>query len=168
MKRSTIIEAVALVVLVIGGTAAYSVLSSNAHGTVTIGIKDQPVQSVAHIYLTISNIELQGNGNITTTYQSGPTTFDLLSLVNVTKMLGDVSVNSGNYTMIRFNVTSAVASIAGRNITLNVPSNEVKVPIHFEIGPGKTTTIIIDITADNTLISTSLNFRPVVTGQVQT
>ena len=45
-------------------------------------------------------------------------------------------------------------------------SLQVKVPISFEIKSGKTTTIVLDITADETLISASNNLRPVVTGQV--
>ncbi len=167
-KRSAIITLILLVVLVLGVTGAYYGLSSSAYGTVSIGVKDQPVQSITHLYLTMSNIELQGNGNSTSTFQSGSiTSFDLLSLVNVSKMLGNESVHPGNYTMIRFTIVSAVASIGGKNVTLNVPSNEVKVPIHFEITSGKVTTIILDITADNTQISSSMNFRPVVIGQVQ-
>ncbi len=167
MKNSTIIAVILVTVIIIGGAGAYYALSSSAYGTLSIGIKDQPVQSVSHVYLTISGIELQGTGNSTTTYQSGSTSFDLLSLVNVTKMLGGVSIHSGNYTMIRFTVVSAVATIGGKNVTLNVPSGQVKVPMQFQISPGKTTTIFLDIAADNTLISTSSNFRPVVTGQVQ-
>jgi Domain of unknown function (DUF4382) len=168
-KRSTTITLIVLVMLIAGGAGAYyGLFSSSAYGTVSIGIKDQPVQSISHLYLTISNIELQGNENSTSTFQSGSTSsFDLLSLVNVSKMLGSASVRPGNYTMIRFTVVSAIASIAGQNVTLNVPSDEVKVPIHFEITSGKVTTIILDITADNALISSSMNFRPVVTGQVQ-
>ncbi len=60
-------------------------------------------------------------------------------------------------------MTSAVATVAGANMTLNVPSDQVKAPLHFQIQPGKTTTVVLDVTADMTHISASGNLRPVVT-----
>jgi len=65
--------------------------------------------------------------------------------------------------MIRFTVSSAVATIAGVNSTLNVPSGEVKLPVQFQVKSGETTRIVVDITADMTNISASGNLRPVVT-----
>ncbi len=162
--------AVIIAVLVIGAAGigvylAFGFLSSG-EGTVAIGIKDSPIGSVSHVYLAISGIELQGNGNSTASYQTGLQKFDLLSLVNVTKMMGNVNVPAGNYTMIRFTIDSAIATIGNTNVTLNVPSGELKVPVQFQVQSTKTTTIVLDITADQTEISASNNLRPVVTPQI--
>jgi len=162
MQRSTVI-AIVLVIVIMASAVVYFEFAPVGNGTLSIGLTDAPAQGVSHIYLTISNIELQGQGNSTTTYNQGSTQFDLLALVNVTKMLGNISVPSGNYTMIRFTVTSAVATLDDSNVTLRVPSEEIKVPLHFQIQSGKTTTIVLDITADETNISKSGNLRPVVT-----
>jgi hypothetical protein len=77
-------------------------------------------------------------------------------------MLGSTKVPAGNYSVIRFTVSSAVATISGKNVTLKVPSGKIKVPLNFQIKAGATTTVVLDITADMTNISASGNLRPVV------
>jgi Domain of unknown function (DUF4382) len=166
---STLALIIAVVVIGAAGIGVYLAFGSlpSGNGTVAIGVRDSPLGSVSHVYLAISGIELQGTGNSTTaTYQAAQEKFDLLSLVNVTKMMGNVNVPAGNYSMIRFTIVSAVATIGNTNVTLNVPSGQVKVPIPFQVKSEKTTTIVLDITADQTEISASNNLRPVVTSQV--
>ena len=162
--KTPAVAAILVVIAVVVGVVAAALLTSPG-GTLLIGVKDAPVGgSVTHIYLTISDITLQGSGNSSSTYKVNSTSFDLLKLTNITKMLGKDSVPTGNYTMIRFSVTGAVATVSGSNVTLNVPSGEIKVPLRFEISSGKTTTVVLDITADMTAISASNNLRPTVTG----
>ncbi len=162
MRRSTVTALIIVVLLLAVGLVVYQI-SRGGTGTVAIGVTDAPLGTVSHIYLTVSGIELQREGNSTASYYAGSASFDLLSLVNVTKMLGSTSIPAGNYTMIRFEVASAVATIAGANVTLNVPSGQEKVPVHFRVESGKTTTIVLDITVDMTNVSASGNLRPVVT-----
>lgn len=164
MKTSTVVAAAVLVVVVVAGVVAAMFLIAPS-GNLVIGVKDAPsTGSVSHIYLTITDMTLQGSGNSSTTYKVNATTFDLLKLTNVTKMLGKDSVPAGNYTMVRFRVTAAKATVSGNNVTLTVPSGEIKVPFHFTVASGKTTTVVLDITADMTAISASNNLRPTVTG----
>ncbi len=164
LKTSILVAAAAVVVIVAVGVIAAVFLMSPS-GNLVVGVTDAPsTGAVTHIYLTITDLTLQGSGNSSTTYKVNATTFDLLALTNVTKWLGKNSVPAGNYTMIRFSVTKAIATVSGTNETLNVPSGEIKVPIHFTIAAGKTTTVLLDITADMTAISASQNLRPVVTG----
>jgi uncharacterized protein DUF4382 len=160
--RASLVVVAVIVVAAIGVGAFY--LLNRPTGTLVMGVTDSPpaTSNVTHVYLTITGIMLQGPaGN--TTYNLSSTQFDLLKLTNVTKFLGTNKIPVGNYTMVRFNVSSAIATISGVNVTLTVPSGEVKVPIHFEVQSGKTTTVVLDITADMTNISVSHNFRPVVT-----
>ncbi len=165
MQTKIVAVVIAVVVIVVAGVAATTLLAPSS-GSLIVGVKDAPSgSSVTHIYLTITDIVLQGSGNASVNYKVNATTFDLLALQNVTKMLGKDSIPAGNYTMVRFGITSAVATVSGANVTLTVPSGEVKVPMHFTIASGKTTTIVLDIAADMTAISTSQNLRPVVTGQ---
>ena len=163
MKQTTV--AGILVIAVVAVAVVAAVLLASPSGSLVIGVKDAPsTGAVTSIYLTITDITLQGSGNSSTNYKVNATTFDLLKLSNVTKMIGKNSVPVGNYTMVRFSVTSAVATISGKNVTLTVPSGEIKVPVHFSIASGKTTTVVLDITADMTAISASGNLRPTVTG----
>lgn len=152
-----------IAVVAVGAMAAIYLMSPS--GSLVIGVKDAPsTGSVTHIYLTITDLTLQGSGNSSTTYKVNATSFDLLKLTNVTKMLGKESVPAGNYTMIRFSVTKSIATVSGANVTLTVPSGEIKVPMHFTVASGKTTTVVLDITADMTAISASHNLRPTVIG----
>lgn len=152
-----------MAVVIVVAAGGYILLSSRPSGTLVLGVTDSPIVSgVTHVYLTITNVEFQGNGNATVPYKVNSTQFDLLRLVNVTKMIGSNKVPAGNYTMVRFTVTSAMATISGANVTLTVPSGEVKVPLHFQVYSGKTTSLVLDISADMTNISASHNFRPVV------
>jgi len=163
LKTLTIAVAVLIMVVVVGVVAA--LLLSSPGGSLVIGVKDAPsTGAVTHVYLTITDLTLQGSGNSSTSYKVNATTFDLLKLTNVTKMLGKNSVPAGNYTMVRFSVTKAIATVSGSNVTLTVPSGEVKVPVHFTVKSGKTTTVVLDIVADMTAISASHNLRPTVTG----
>ena len=158
------VAAVVLIAVVAAGVVTAVFLMAPT-GSLVIGVKDAPSSgAVSHIYLTITDMTLQGSGNASTTYKVNATTFDLLKLTNVTKMLGKDSVPAGNYTMVRFSVTKAIATVSGSNVTLTLPSGEIKVPFHFTVASGKTTTVVLDITADMTAISASQNLRPTVTG----
>ncbi len=163
--KTWILAAIALVVIV-GAIGASMLLTSRPTGKLVIGVTDSPINSdVTHIYLTISDIKLQGDGNSTVSYKINATTFDLIQLDNVTKMLGNNSIPVGNYTMIRFTVVSAKATISGVNVSLTVPSGEIKVPLtdqQLQVKSGMTTTVVIDITANSTNISASKNLSPVV------
>lgn len=166
LKNTILIVVVAAVVVALVG-ATVAVLLSPSGGSLVVGVEDAPsAGAVSHVYLTITDITLQGPGNSSVSYKVNATSFDLLALQNVTKMLGKNSVPPGNYTMVRFGVTAAVATVSGTNVTLTVPSGQIKVPMHFTIASGKTTTIVLDIAADMTAISASHNLRPVVTGRV--
>lgn len=162
MKTSTG-AAAAVVVAAIIISAAYLTTQLGGSGTLAIGFTDAPVGNVSHIYLTMTDVQLDGPGNTSVNFRVNSTSFDLLSLLNVTKMMGSNSVPAGNYTMIRFTITSATATIAGSNVTLKVPSGQVKLPLSFQVSSGKTTTVVVDVTADMTNISASGNLRPVVT-----
>ncbi|MDG6911272.1 MAG: DUF4382 domain-containing protein [Nitrososphaerota archaeon] len=164
--RATIAAvAIAVVAIVVVGAAAVVSLTAPS-GSLVVGVKDAPsTGAVSHIYLTITDITLQGSGNSSTTFKVNATTFDLLALQNVTKLLGKDSVPDGNYTTVRFGITRAIATVSGTNVTLTVPSGQIKVPMHFTVASGKTTMIVLDITADMTAISASNSLRPTVTGE---
>ena len=165
-RKSTLYLALAIIVIIVAasGVALYYG-SIGSMGTLSVQVKDA-TSNVSNLYLTISNIELQGSGNSTTTFKTSSITFDLLALVNVSKILGNDSVPAGNYTMIRFTIVSAVATVSGVNETLTVPSGQMKVPTQFQVASGKTTVIVLEINPGQINISASRNLRPVVTPHV--
>jgi hypothetical protein len=69
--------------------------------------------------------------------------------------------------MIKMHVKSANATYADGNTTdLDVPSEHIKVIIHFEIVKGETTTVLIDMQADSVAVSHSKKLKPVLKATV--
>jgi len=64
-------------------------------------------------------------------------------------------------------ITTANATFAdGRILNLTVPPEHIDVIVHFEIKPGASTTVILDMQADWVAISQSGNLRPVLKATV--
>ena len=125
-------------------------------GTLSVKVTDAPVPDLRHLNLTINKVEVSNEtGNWETLPISGGALyFDLLKLQNVTKDLSIGEIPIGNYTKIRMQIVTANATLAdGRNIPLNVPSGHIDIKTHFEIQPGKMTSLIIDIIVDRIKIA---------------
>ena len=169
-KLSHVAIAVTINAILVAGafTGVHYFASGTSTGLVSVGFEGAPVSGVSHIYLTVTEVDFQGGENTTdAVYLTSPTTFDLLSLVNVTRMLGQVSIAPGHYNMVRFVVTSAVATISGKNVTLKLPSGEEKVPVQFYVVSGLTTSVVLSISPDGTQIVHNHILRPVATGAVE-
>jgi len=126
--------------------------SQSGQGTLSIMLTDPPVtpSGVTAVYVTYSNImvHISDAGN-----QSGwhsvnsQGSINLLGSVNVSQTLGTVSVPSGYYNLIRFNLTSAKVTYYGSNFTAFVPSSELTVRIvgGLEVNSSKPSAAIIDL-----------------------
>jgi len=65
--------------------------------------------------------------------------------------------------MIKMHVKTANATYTNGNTTdLDVPSEHIKVIIHFEIAKGETTAVLIDMQTDWVAVSHSKKLRPVL------
>jgi len=125
-------------------------------GTLVVKVTDAPVPDLEHLNLTINKVEVS---NETGSWKSLPISggslyFDLLKLRNVTKDLAIGEIPVGNYTKIRMQIVTANATLSdGSTLTLNVPPGHIDIQVHFEIKPGKTTSLIIDIVVDKIKIA---------------
>jgi len=173
-----------LAILIIGGIAAAgfkiptlrlpSIGQTANEGTLVLLVTDAPVRDLKHLNITIDSFEIHRNDTdewINLTIQDGQISFDLLALKNgnLTEEAATETVPEGNYTMIRMHIVEGLeftnATLDdGTAIPLNVPSEKIKIPVHFEIEAGQTTSIILDITADSVNIASNPehNLRPVV------
>jgi len=145
-------------------------------GTLKILVTDAPIRDLKHLNITIDSFEVHRNETdewLTIRIEDGRASFDLLALKNgnITEEAAVDTIPAGNYTMIRMHVVEGLeftnATIddeASTVIPLNVPSEKIKIPVHFEIKAEETTTVILDITADSVHIASNPehNFRPVV------
>ena len=105
--------------------------------------------------------ETDGGGWITVV---GSKTIDLIQVKGVNDLLGETSLAPGKYTQIRLSISSATAVIDGVSHTLTIPSGTLKFVHPFEIENNKTTSLIIDFNADNSIVKAEDKYilKPVV------
>lgn len=150
--------------------------SPSTTGTLVIKVSDKPTANLTQLFLTIDCVSAhrKGDGNDTWVDLAfvnnlSEVTFDLLLLQNVTMDLSITEIPPGNYTQIRMHVKAANATYEdGHTDVLRVPSEDLKVIIHFTINVGQTRTLLIDIVPDKIHISHSKNFSPVVKAKIIT
>ena len=141
-------------------------------GTLKVMLTDAPVE-LEYLNVTISSLSLQReeNGEESWVEIAPPfvtdepnVTVNLLELVNVTRDIATVEVDSGNFTKIRLEVEEAIAKRVGAVDweEVRVPPEHMDIIVHFEIEDGETIILLIDVTAEWIAISQSGNLRPVL------
>ena len=113
-------------------------------GTLSIMLTDPPVTppGVTEVYISYANIEVHVSnaGNQTGWYPvNAKGTIELLGTVNVSQTLATVSVKSGDYNLIRFNLTSAEVTYDSANYTAFVPTSTLTVRIVGGVEVNSTT-----------------------------
>jgi len=161
-KRATLVGAIAL--LLATALIATAVLTGSLPGTqhvntsksgvgsLSIMLTDPPATpaGVTKVYVSYSNfgIHVSGAGNKSGWYPINTAgSIELLGTVNFSQTLGTVSVSTGVYNMIRFNLTSAKVTYNGANYTAFVPRSELIVPIvgGVHVNDSKLSATIIDL-----------------------
>ncbi len=174
-SRRRIVLAVVLVLVVVGAVAG---VLFEAPSNTQISIRDPPQQSygptIQGIYVTFTSIEVHvanaHNDSGWTTITTS-TTINLLTVLNVSKVLGKASVPPGKYTELRFNVSKVVVAISGLNVTFTIPSGSLKVPITgggFQAYGALTVNVELDLSFRTTEIlnNTTSTLNPVATAKV--
>ena len=170
--------AVVLAVLTILAGGAY-LFYATAH--VSLSIADPPPQpyspSITAITITFTKIEIHAAGGDNnsgwhTLMTSG--SVNLLTVLNVSKVLGVSNLPAGKYDEIRFFASQAVITINGVDITYTIPSagqTGFKVPITgggFQVMGGLSASLQLDLAFKNSEIigNTNLTLTPVATATV--
>ncbi len=170
--------AVILAVLAISAAGGYLLY---APAPVTLRLTDPPPQSydssITSITVTFTKIEIHsaGAGNDSgwhTIMTSG--TVDLLTVLNVSKVLGTASIQAGKYTEIRFFISQTIITISGVSVPYSVPSaNQTgfKVPITgggLQVTGGLSASVQLDLAFRNSEIMNNVNLTltPVATATV--
>ncbi len=142
-------------------------------GTLVVMLTDAPV-NLTRLDVTLDSISAhrQGYGNETWVDLAfvesvSEVSFNLLALQDVAMNLSLTEIPPGNYTMIKMHVKAANATDVEGNVTvLDVPSEHIKVIVHFEVVAGEDTAVLIDMEADWVAISKSGKLRPVLKATV--
>ncbi|MEM4157787.1 MAG: DUF4382 domain-containing protein [Candidatus Methanomethylicaceae archaeon] len=73
---------------------------------------------------------------------------DLTSVVNVSKTIGQGTLQAGKYNLVRFQVIQAIVTIRGVNFTAEVPPDKITIAITgggVQVNQGQTSYLVIDI-----------------------
>jgi hypothetical protein len=161
-----------------GGSGNSSGGTTAALGSLTIMMKDKPVQDADQIWVKISNIVVHMADplefiEVSSTEQS----FDLLELKNNPTALVSADLEAGHYNQIHMDVVEGSIVFhedngqGGFNVLtydLKIPSNEIKMTVQFYIEQSGQAEITLDFDAEESIKVTqqgkkdSYKLRPVI------
>lgn len=120
----------------------------------------------ADVYLTnIKAHKVSDNVSEWITISDNISSFNLMDVIGVEKVLTAVKAKAGSFTQIRMDVTKVeVVTTAGDNITAEVPSGELKIVRPFNVEGGVKTVLTLDFDGEKSVIVTGKKalFKPVV------
>ncbi len=122
-------------------------------GTLAAQITDPPnvPAGVNHVYISYTDIKvhLADAGNQSGWYTvANAGQLDLMSVLNVRETLGSATVQSGDFNLVTFDISSAKVTYNGVNYTAYVPANKITVPIAdggVQVQAGTSTGFVINI-----------------------
>lgn len=79
---------------------------------------------------------------------------DLLQFVNVSKVLGEKTLDAGTYTQIRLKIDSGTITVDGTDYSLTVPSGVLKLNRGFVLVPNETRMLTLDFNVEKSVVST--------------
>ena len=152
--------------------------SSTGQATLIIAVKDAPKikdgGTITRLLLTISEVSVQKAAPNQTIAQSDeevsateseetdtagwitvmnePQTVDLLQFVNVSKVLGQKTLDAGTYTQIRLKIDSGTITVDGTDYPLTVPSGVLKLNRGFVLVPNETRMLTLDFNAEKSVV----------------
>jgi len=90
---------------------------------------------------------------------------DLLQFVNVSKVLGEKTLDAGTYTQIRLKIDSGTITVDGTDYSLTVPSGVLKLNRGFVLVPNETRMLTLDFNVEKSVVSTGSDkymLKPVI------
>jgi hypothetical protein len=152
MKTKMVLIVGVLVALVtIIGVFSYSTYE---YGTLVVKMTDPPDHwgPASNVYIHYSEIMIHkaqaGNeSGWSTVVESG--WIELSTAVNVSKTIGQKSLQAGKYNLVRFQILDSIVTVEGKNYTATVGSGEITISITeggIRVNAGQTAYLVIDIT----------------------
>jgi hypothetical protein len=134
-------------------------------GFLKLTLKDRPIAEAQNVFVTINQVSVHkecedpNDRDFIVIYDNpAGLKVDLLALKNTPATLVSATLEAGKYNQIRMSVVSGEIVFpsnppGGEGIpyALEVPSDEIKVPVHFDIEAAGTTDIILDFDAEKSI-----------------
>lgn len=183
MKAALTVALALAALLAVAGVAGYAFVShgtassatpaaapgSTGMGTLDVSIQDAPAANFSHVYVTFDQIAVHpadaGNASDWQTMNLTLRTIDLAAVQNVPQIIGNASLQVGEYTQLRIVVKSAEGVMTnGEKVNFTVPSGELMTADPFNITLGQTTSLTIDIDLARSIVQAGSTwiFTPVL------
>lgn len=143
---------------------------ANTPGQLQIRVTDAPLPGIEQLLLTITRVDIRNaiSGQLHVIAQTS-TEIDFLSLRGgLTHALSGLNLPAGKYHQLRFFVSSVVAVMGGKRVTVGLPAGMATSGIRifgtFEIKPGAACEVLLDFDAARMLWHWGgrIFFRPVI------
>jgi len=125
--------------------------STDETGNFQIYLRDTPVDNAEKILVTISEINVQKEGEGFLTVCSVEKTYDLVKLRSQDAKIVDITLAEGTYTQIRLVVIAGSIVINDEPYDMTVSSSEVKIPLVFNIMEDGAVEVLLDFEADESI-----------------
>lgn len=133
-------------------TTSNKVSNSTNQGFLQLVLKDKPVDDALNIFVTINQIRVhQASPSNFIVLSEEEKEFDLLALKNNPQPILETEMEPGLYNQIRMAVVSGRIVFEDEEYELEVPSNEIKIPVVFEVKEKGTVQIILDFNAEKSI-----------------
>lgn len=111
------------------------------------------MNSISEVRMTISNIEAHSKTEGWISLESKQQTYDLLDLnsQNKAELMADLEINPDEFTQVRFEIEEVVVVDSEGEHKAKVPSNQYIININSKVEANQTSTVEIDILADESL-----------------
>jgi len=121
-------------------------------GSLQLILKDKPVDDALNIFVTINKIRVhQASPSNFIVLSEEEKEFDLLALKNNPQPILEAEMEPGLYNQIRMAVVSGKIVFEDGVYELEVPSNEIKIPVVFEVKEKGIVQIILDFDAEKSI-----------------
>jgi len=125
---------------------------AGAPATVRFFLTDAPNPQIDSAIVTISEVTVHKTGGAFFSVLQEERTLDLLDFQNgLTTLLGEVSLESGKYTQIRFSVVSGSVESGGQTYDVVIPSDIIKLNRNIDVCSGGSIDIVMDFDAQKSL-----------------
>ncbi|MGP3667404.1 MAG: DUF4382 domain-containing protein [Candidatus Bathyarchaeota archaeon] len=140
--------------VIIAGSVAYLTIQHvYGYGTLCAMMTDPPREwgYASNIYIHYGEVMVHRAeaGNGTGWYKVADEGWiNLLSVVNMSKVVGNTNLQAGKYNLVRFQIKDAIVTVDGVNYTATVPPEKLTITITkggVQVNTGQTSYLLIDI-----------------------
>lgn len=183
VKTSLVIGIIILAIIIVG-LASFFLYPKVDYGTLVLRITDRiQLTNITSIDIAITKVEVhkaeigetvnETNETIETnetttegweTIVNETKSFNLIEIRDIEKFLGEKTLPTGRYTQIRLEIGGGMIAFDGEQHDLKIPSKKLKLIHPFTIEADKTTTLVLDFDASDSVVKAGPQYilKPVI------